>query len=466
VLALSAAALLAAALRAPFLGAGIEPDEGGYAYIAREWSRGAHLYGDVWVDRPQGLLVAYRFMLSIGDHPWAVRLGALLAGAAIAALVGVIAWLLFSRAAGIAAAAIYAVVGVGPHIEGFTFNGELAAALPATAAVASAAAWYRRRHGAWLVCAGVMGGLAILMKQSGADGLVVALLVAAAVTGALRERIVRAGLVVAGAALPLAASVLHGLVLGWSGYWRAVVGFQAGQSLPLASRPDRFAASLAPVEQDLLALACVALVGVVACIRRRNGPWGVPLVWLALAFAALNTGGNYWPHYFVQLVPPLALLGAVGATAFRSRLLAVGMSAVAVAPVLVTLVSWSPPEASFHRDELVARFVTEHSTRANTIYAIDSEADLYYLANRRAPEPYVWRAQIRNIPGALDGLRRVIADPGRRPKLIVEYRDPTALDGSGRLSKLVKRHYRPIWRAPVKGRQPLVLVARITVPPR
>ena len=67
--------------------------------------------------------------LTLGHSPWAIRLGAVVFGAAITLLVGSIGWMLKGPWAGAAAAAIYAVVGVGPHVQGFTFNGEIAAAL-------------------------------------------------------------------------------------------------------------------------------------------------------------------------------------------------------------------------------------------------------------------------------------------------------------------------------------------------
>jgi len=125
--------VVAGLARAPFLTAGLSPDEGGYAYIAREWSHGAVLYRDLWIDRPQGLLGVYRGILAIADHAWAIRLGALLTGVAVALLLGAIGWMLRSPATGVAAAFVYAVVGAGPHIEGFTLNGELLAGLPSTA---------------------------------------------------------------------------------------------------------------------------------------------------------------------------------------------------------------------------------------------------------------------------------------------------------------------------------------------
>ena len=58
-------------------------------------------------------------------------------------LLGAIGWLLRDRTTGIAAAFLFAVVGVAPQLEGFTLNAELAAALPATGALAAALLWAR-----------------------------------------------------------------------------------------------------------------------------------------------------------------------------------------------------------------------------------------------------------------------------------------------------------------------------------
>src|SRR5205085_445360 len=127
------------------------PDEGGYAYIAHNWANGVGLYHGVWVDRPQGLILLYRAITDIAYHAWAIRLTAVLAGATLAVLLGALGWMLRGPVTGAAAALIWAVVGVGPHIEGFTMNAELAAALPATAAVACAVRWRMvTRHG-WLI---------------------------------------------------------------------------------------------------------------------------------------------------------------------------------------------------------------------------------------------------------------------------------------------------------------------------
>src|SRR6185312_3169434 len=170
----AALAFVAALVRLPFLGS-IGPDEGGYAYVAWRWSQGADLYRSVWIDRPQGLIVVYRLLISISHSAWAIRLGAVVAGATITLLIVAIGRLLASPEAGFLAGGLYAIAGIGPHIEGYTFNGELAASVPATAAVAAVLVARRRDSRRWLVAAGTFGGSAILMKQSGFDGLAVVL---------------------------------------------------------------------------------------------------------------------------------------------------------------------------------------------------------------------------------------------------------------------------------------------------
>src|SRR3954468_18584891 len=173
-----AAAVLAVLLRVPFLGTGLSTDEGGYAYVAQQWSRGARLYDTAWLDRPQGLLLTYRALLALDDSGWTIRLGMVLAGAIITVALGAIGWLLVGRAVGTAAAWIYAVVGVAPHLEGITFNGELLASVPSTVSIALAVYWWRRERSlGWLTAAGLLAGTALTMKQSGIDGIVVGVII-------------------------------------------------------------------------------------------------------------------------------------------------------------------------------------------------------------------------------------------------------------------------------------------------
>ena len=439
----------AALLRIPFLSAGLGPDEGGYAYIASRWAAGAHLYASDWVDRPQGLMVVYRLLLDIGHSAWAIRVGAILFGCGITALLGVAGWLLAGRWAGAAAALVYAVVGVAPHLQGFTFNGELAAALPSAGAVTAALAWRRDRRLPWLVVAGMAGATGVLMKQSGFDGL----LAAFAVAGRRRAALA----VAAGAAVPLAASAIHGLLVGWSNYWFAVVGYKlsasSGAGSGLATRLSDLGWSWTGARRDLLLpVAVAAALTVTAIVRRR--PLRIPLVWLGAAFVGFNAASLYWPHYYVQLLPPLALLIGVAASSLPGRAAALAALALVVGPALLKLNALDqmsklakehviPYDDQYLRDERIAREVDRYTRPGQPIYALDSEADLYFLADRPADFPYLWAHPLEEVPGALGRLRALL-DGSERPRIVVVFRSPRVVDPTGKLSRILAADYRPL----------------------
>ena len=92
--------MLAALLRLPFVFTGLSTDEGGYAYVAQQWSRGARSTSDAWLDRPQGLLLTYRHCSGSTTRGWTIRLGVMLAGAIITVALGAIGWLLAGRRVG------------------------------------------------------------------------------------------------------------------------------------------------------------------------------------------------------------------------------------------------------------------------------------------------------------------------------------------------------------------------------
>jgi 4-amino-4-deoxy-L-arabinose transferase-like glycosyltransferase len=456
----AASVLGAVVLRVPFMRTGLGPDEGGYAYVADQWARGARLYGpSAWVDRPQGLLLVYRGLLSIAHGPWAVRLGAVVFGAAITLLLGAIGWMLKGAWTGAAAAAIYAVVGVAPHVQGFTFNGELAAALPTAGSIAAALAWRKTRGTAWLVGAGLCGGAALLMKQSGFDGL----LVAAGVVYSVRPRRWRTGATfAAAAAVPPALSALHGLSVGWSNYWFAVAWYKldahSGVDASLSGRLGRLATSWLGARRDLELLVLVALAGVGCALLRRPPLW-LPVGWLLAAFIGFNAASLYWPHYYVQLLAPLALLAGIAATSVPARpsvrVLVVAVAVWQVLPYLIRLDEMPPSQRQalvpyFHQyvsDERVARAVRASTGLHDSIYALDSEADLYLLADRRAAFPYLWAHPLEEIPGAMGRLRALLDGKGR-PRLVIVYRRPTVVDPSGRLGRILHDDYRVQERVP------------------
>ena len=166
-------ALLGVAFRVPFLDAPLTSDEGGYAEIARLWARGHGLYGANWVDRPQGLLVVFRILLSAGiTTSVGLRLFAAALATVLVLLVFSIGALTGGTLSGLVAGALTATAGASPFIEGFTLSGELIASVLAAAAVLAFVLYQPSERLGWLVLAGLAAGSAWMVKQSFFDAAV------------------------------------------------------------------------------------------------------------------------------------------------------------------------------------------------------------------------------------------------------------------------------------------------------
>jgi 4-amino-4-deoxy-L-arabinose transferase-like glycosyltransferase len=201
-------------------------------------------------------------------------------------------------------------------------------------------AWRRDGRIGWLVAGGAAGAIGILMKQSGFDGLLVVLAVGRAGRRGGRRRRVSLVAIVAGAAVPLGLSAIHGLLVGWSDYWYAVVGYKlsapSGASADVAKRLAGLGSSWLGAQRDLAIPVAVA-VGLTAVALARRLPLRIPLLWLGAAFLGFNTASLYWPHYYVQLLPSLALLIAVGAASLPGRAVALAAVVLVVGPALSRL---------------------------------------------------------------------------------------------------------------------------------
>ncbi len=452
---IAALAVLAAALRLPYVWTGLSTDEGGYAYVAQQWSRGARLYDTAWLDRPQGLLLTYRALLALGESGWAIRVLVVLIGAVMTVLIASIGALLAGRRLAITAAAVYAVVGVAPHLEGFTLNGELLATVPATASVAAVLQWRRSRHAAWLVGAGVLAGLALAMKQSGFDGLVVGLAVALGVAGAWRARLGSAALFLTGFLVPIIALVVDGWSRGWSRYWTALAGYQLSSFDSAHNNADtrwnELVGSLPFMLWDIGALIVVAFLGLWLLPRNGRAPL---LWWLAAGLVAVNLGGSYWTHYYVQLLPPLVLAASYAAVAVASRGLRVALAAVLVVPALAWMVAVLPLSTKVHqraipyfalaiRDRHIAAAVDAETRPDQHIYVLESEALVYFLAQRQTTYPYLWGMPIKKIPSAIPSLRTMLEANDRPTLVILDTPNANSVDPSGGIARDLARYYHP-----------------------
>lgn len=445
-----AAAALAVLVRLPFFGAPLTADEGGYGEAARLWDRGATLYRDIWVDRPQGLVLVFRSVLQVGSSTDTIR-----AAAAVVGALSVLATMLLAdrltgrRTTALACGLVMATFGASPFIESFTLAGELLASFVAILSLLAFAAYQRSRSAWWLVAAGLASGCAVTVKQSGFDA---ALAIVAYLVWTERRRAVRpAAVLVVSAAAPVMAGLLA--AVSAHKWWFAVVGYRgSGDSLVTGSfvhRLDLLYQSLGPAAKGLGLLVLLAALG------WRASPLLVRL-WLGTAVLGVLGGGNFHFHYYLQLVPPLAILAGAGVErllARRDRLAALTCVAAAIATVALTVPLmfddaraqakeiW-PHDPHLQHDGAVVRYVQAHTRPGQKILVVWAAADIYFLADRAPVIPYMWLRNVQTIPGAREDAQRALS--ARRAALVVEAQDPDAGDPSGRTRGILSTVYRRV----------------------
>src|SRR5947209_1031863 len=212
----------AAALRLPPLDVPLDRDEGEYAYVARLLLDGIPPFADAHNMKMPGIYAVYSVLLTVfGSTHTAIHLGLLFANALSIALVFLLGRRLMDATAGVAAAATYALLTLSETVLGSAANAEHFVVPLALSALVLLDSARERGRVTRLLLAGLLLGLAVLVKQHGVFFLAFALL-------ALARQWRRAVVLLAAAMTPAAALVavmaalgLHRTFWSWTVQYRS-----------------------------------------------------------------------------------------------------------------------------------------------------------------------------------------------------------------------------------------------------
>lgn len=471
----ASAALASVLLRARAFTTPLTVDEAGALVVARSWGRGQHLYVDVFIDRPQGVVALFqRWDVLVGGAggpggPASVRVLALIAGVLVVVGAATAARAVSgSWRAGALAAWLAAVISSSPAIEGYAANGELlAAGLTVPAFALGALVITGRRPSRWLVLAGALAAGGISMKQSGYDVLV-ALALWLVVAGAVgwrprRQAAVQLALLAAGAGAVLAALAVHGASLGWDAYTYALYEFRLhARSIGAGGQWRRLAITTAVATPLFGPAAAVAaqhlrrLSTGPGSLRARVRPEHVLVIgWFAVSTAAFAVGGNYHRHYWVGLAAPAAVLSAVVLVAGRpdqadprGRDVAPLLVRALWLPLLVSLVLLAAPRLERDRrvdaDAAIATWLVHHRVHdTDQLLPLCASVTFYAETGEEPLLPYLWVDHIRAARGATDQLVALLESPDR-PAFVAMHQPAQRCDPSGRVRAALDRHYRQV----------------------
>jgi len=471
--AVAALVIGAFALRLPYLGVPLSADEGGYATAAYWWARGDILYESITITRPQGIFVVFRALDALGlGSPYGIHLAAALWASLSALALLALAARLWGRGIGLGAAALYAAVMATPWMEGYQANAELFMTLPLLLALlalvrADDTGLTARRGLLWLGASGLLGALTLLLKPAGVTVLPLGVLwlLRRRATEGRSWRDLTAALVALGGgwALGLLPALAHGLLTVPDRYLGAVVFYRLGQDSLLGgalAHQVGYAATNTLYLLGHLPLLLLAPFGFRLAVHGGDRRARAFLVlWALTALGGVSLGGNWFLHYYQQLLPPLAVAVALVVRGLLRRPLApprfaaLCLAACAVLALAfpiargvvarvdpATLPEWEPGVAAAAP---VAAYLAVHTAPTETVYVAYDHADIYYLAARRPAARWLHFRELGWTPGAFGEQAARLADPASAPRYIVGAQafDFRGLDADGALRTIVARDY-------------------------
>jgi len=400
----------------------LERDEGEYAYAGQLLLQGIPPYKLAYNMKLPGTYVAYAVIMALfGQTPSGIRMGLLLASAATTVLVFFVANRLLDQTAAAVAAASYALLVTSPAVLGFAGHATHFVVLAALAGTLLLLRAVNDNRSTTLLSSGVLFGLAFMMKQPGIFFVIFAGLYL--LTRVLNRNIGPRRAWKSLAIFACGAATPFGLLCLW--LWRAGVFHRFwfwtftyarlyGSMVKLRDAPGVFWTAFSSVvaESPLIWLSAAAGLISLFCSKRSVDRLFLD-GFLLFSFFAVCPGFYFREHYFIFLIPAVALLVGAGVsltTGFlgdHSR-----FSSLRAVPIMVFLLAFGLTTSHdwmflFEMDPIaacrsvygfnpfpeaipVAQYLKANTSAGASIAVIGSEPEIYFYAQRHSATGYIY----------------------------------------------------------------------------
>jgi hypothetical protein len=412
---------LTTVIRIRLLGIPLERDEGEYAYAGQLLLQGIPPYKLAYSMKFPGTYVAYAItMFLFGQTITAIHLGLLLVNSATSALIFFVGKRLLNSTVGIAAAASYALLSLSPSVLGLAAHATHFVLLP----VLGGAFLLLKRHDRLGVgrffLSGLLMGLGLLMKQPALFFILfgaIYLFLADVRTGLVfRKAILRNLVFIAGTAIPLVITFLalcNAGVFAKFWFWTIHYAHEYGTLVSMSDARQILIHSSKDAVGPNWPLWILAGVGLLTCFLNKSTGrrTGFLLGLLTSSILAFCPGFYFRPHYFILLLPAVALFASVAinnishvlrrqitAVRFLPMLLLASCAAFLVFAQRDLFFVLSPIEAShtiyagnpFSETIRVAEYVRDHTDPSDTIAVEGSEPQIYFYSHRHSATGYIY----------------------------------------------------------------------------
>jgi hypothetical protein len=295
----------------------LNPDESYYGTGAVEINAGGTYFRDVVDHKLPGIYLIYSLVYRLAGpyNQAAVHLGLIAVVALTAYVVGLLAEELFGPRVGMWAGILYALSSViGPATDYQAANTELFMNLPLVTALWHGVRIFTKKsttvgHQLWI---GVLAGVAVCIRPQAALSLAPLAIIF------LQRRLSLLQWLIAGvgALLPAFGTVVwlvRGDALQDAGASLSYGSYYVN-ALPLETKLSKGVVKIANFLGTQIGLVFPAIAMMLRGSREdaqwKSGAGLLLMCWLGASFLAVCMGGRFYPHYFIQLLPPLAVIAA------------------------------------------------------------------------------------------------------------------------------------------------------------
>jgi hypothetical protein len=442
-------------VRIRLLPAPLERDEGEFAYMGQLLLQGIPPYIHAYTMKLPGVSAIYAlFMYLFGQTPAGIHLGLLLVNATCIWLVYLLARRLLDRESAIISCAGYAVLSLSQTVFGVFAHATHFVVMFALAGFIALLCYLDRRKGTLLIfLSGLCFGLAFTMKQHAALPAAFAflfLLWRGRVKLRSGKTLFMAGclLFLMGMVIPYAVIVIWMVRAGafprfW--FWTVQYAREYASGAPFADGMMNLMGFLSSLKAEF-PLWLIAVSGFALLFTRQREQTDRLFIFGFLLFSFLSVcpGLYFREHYFVMLLPAVAILIGFAALS-ASRLLSSRSSGkyLRYAPLLILtaaisyglfqereyLFTLTPREVSsatfgsnpFPETLQIARYIKDHTSMNDRIAVFGSEPEICFYADRLSATGYIYMYGLMEIqPHAermqVDMIREIEA---ARPKYVV-----------------------------------------------
>jgi len=402
----------------------LERDEGEYGYAGQLILRGEYPYDKLYSAKMPGVYAVYAVIMKVfGQTQRAIHLGLLIINTATVFLMFLLGRKLLNQLAGVAAAAAFALLSLGLFVQGIFANAEHFVIFFAVSGILLLVYAADSQKPATIFAAAVLLGLTFLMKQHGAafvafGGFYLLFTELRRRPFVKRQFLGKMTVYLIGVLLPYAVICMIFWQAGifekfW--FWTFDYARKYVSIPPLGGGMPGFSIETILIVGSASLLWLLAGVGLIALWRNTEFRRIIFFAagFLLFSFMGVSAGFYYRPHYFILLLPAVALLVGIGVAHIaelidKGRLLFKSKTIPALLGIVVLLHAvyqqrhfffvGSPTEASlmvyygnpFVETQEVGRFIKENSRSGDRIAVIGSEPEILFYSGRPSATGYIY----------------------------------------------------------------------------